>query len=54
MRLGQQLGAAAVNELTKHQERSHQILLKQRRKMREAELNRKRNRGELIRYSEDQ
>ena len=54
MRLGQQLGTEAVNELSKHQERAHRILFKQRHKAREAELNRKRSRGEIIRYHEEQ
>ena len=54
MRLGQQLGMEAVSELNKHQERAHRILVKQRHKAREAELNRKRSRGEIIRYHEEQ
>ena len=53
MRLGTLLGQQGQEELGKAVARQQQALEKKRRKAREAERNRKRSRGELIRYSKE-
>lgn len=52
MRLGTMLGAEANTALKKHLERSARAQEKRDHQLKDAERNRKRQRGEIIRYAE--
>ena len=55
MNFGAVLGSQAIQQLDRHAARNSRILRRQRKLAREAEINRKRSRGEIIRYHhEDQ